>query len=336
MRDDLPDIAITMGDPAGIGPEVLIKAVRELDIAILAKWTVVGSKSQLHRHAKALNLTDDEIHSIRVFDPGPPAAPTLPWGEITKEAGRLALNYIKAGTELCLRGEVEAMVTAPVAKEAVALTGQVFSGHTEYIAELCGTSQVRMLLVNPRLSVIHVTTHRPLRRACQLDTANIVTTIELGDKAMRSLGFKRPRIAVCGLNPHAGENGLFGEEDQRFILPAVRQAQQHGTDCTGPLPADTLFMKAVRGAYDLVVAMYHDQGHVPMKLLDFENTVNVSLGLPIIRTSVDHGTAFDIVGRNLANPQSMKSAMQLAVRLALGQRKLRRQGSTPQSVAEGS
>jgi 4-hydroxythreonine-4-phosphate dehydrogenase len=219
------------------------------------------------------------------------------------------------------------MVTAPVNKEAVVLAGEDFSGHTEYIAQLCGVSRVRMLLSSPILNVVHVSTHLSLRQACDLDTAEILATIQLGENAMRELDVAHPRIAVCGLNPHAGEHGLFGQEDQSFIDPAVRRARQLGMDCSGPLPADTLFVKAARGAYDLVVAMYHDQGHIPMKLIDFEKTVNVSLGLPIIRTSVDHGTAFDIVGRNIAEPRNMKAAMALAVRLAIGQKK--RQSADP-------
>jgi 4-hydroxythreonine-4-phosphate dehydrogenase len=165
---------------------------------------------------------------------------------------------------------------------------------------------------------VHVTTHIALRRACDLDQGRILRTIELGHEAMKLMGFARPRIAVCGLNPHAGEHGLFGAEDQRAILPAVQAARSQGIDCSGPHAGDTVFLQAVRGAFDLVVAMYHDQGHIPMKLIDFEGTVNVSLGIPIIRTSVDHGTAFDIAGKNRADPTSMKQAMRLAARMAEG------------------
>ena len=213
------------------------------------------------------------------------------------------------------------MVTAPLNKEAVSLTGQSFTGHTEFIAELAEAPESRMLLVNDHLRVIHVSTHRSLRSACELDTHRILRTIQLGNEALQSLGFNQPRIAVCGLNPHAGENGLFGSEDLELIAPAIQSAQNMGMICEGPFPADTIFIKAVRGAYDLVVAMYHDQGHVPMKLLDFENTINVSLGLPIIRTSVDHGTAFDIAGKNQADPSSMKAAMKLAVTMTLNRHK---------------
>ena len=173
-----------------------------------------------------------------------------------------------------------------------------------------------MLLSSERLSTIHVTTHVPLRRACELDSSRIFRTIELGHAAMKLLGFEQPRIAVCGLNPHAGEHGLFGNEDEQSIVPAIQQARSQGMLCTGPHAGDTIFLQASRGSHDLVVAMYHDQGHIAMKLIDFEGTVNISLGIPIIRTSVDHGTAFDIAGKNKADAHSMKQAMRVAVRMA--------------------
>jgi 4-hydroxythreonine-4-phosphate dehydrogenase len=214
------------------------------------------------------------------------------------------------------------MVTAPLNKEAVTLSGRAFSGHTEYIAELCGATESRMLLASDRLSTVHVTTHVPLRKACDLDTGKIQRTIELGDEAMRLLGFERPRIAVCGLNPHAGEHGLFGDEDERLIGPAVATVREKGVDCSGPYAGDTIFLQAYRGAFDLVVAMDHDQGHIAMKLIDFEGTVNISLGIPIIRTSVDHGTAFDIAGKNKADPRSMKQALRMAARMAIARKRI--------------
>jgi 4-hydroxythreonine-4-phosphate dehydrogenase len=245
-------------------------------------------------------------------------------GHRDPRCGRAALEAVRIATQLCLRGEAAAMVTAPINKESVteALQGEgrAFSGHTEYIAELCGKDghnvEPRMLLWSDKLSTIHVSTHIALATACHLETEHIFRTIEIGHNAMRKLGVSHPRIAVCGLNPHAGEHGLFGDEDARFISPAVERARAAGVECSGPHPADTVFLQASRGAYDLVVAMYHDQGHIPMKLLDFEGTVNISVGIPIIRTSVDHGTAFDIAGRNLADPRSMKQAMRVALRMA--------------------
>ncbi len=244
------------------------------------------------------------------------------FGRLDARYGAAAVEYVRIATEMCLGGQAAAMVTAPLNKEAVALSGMTFSGHTEYIAGLCGASESRMLLASERLSTIHVTTHLPLRAACELDTGRILRTIQLGHEAMRLLGFDAPRIAVCGLNPHAGEHGLFGREE-RFITPAIEAARSSGIQCSGPHAGDTVFLQALRGAYDLVVAMYHDQGHIPMKLIDFEGTVNISLGLPIIRTSVDHGTAFDIAGKNLADPRSLKQAMRMAARMATRRATLR-------------
>jgi 4-hydroxythreonine-4-phosphate dehydrogenase len=217
-----------------------------------------------------------------------------------------------------MSGEADAMVTAPLNKEAVTLSGRAFTGHTEYIAELTGAPEPRMLLYSEKLATIHVSTHIPLEQACRLDHARIVETIRLGNDALMWMRRRAPRIAVCGLNPHAGEHGLFGAQDAAIIAPAIEEARALGIDCSGPHSPDTIFVRALRGEFDLIVAMYHDQGHIPMKLIDFTGGVNVSLGLPIIRTSVDHGTAFDIAGRNQADATNMKSAMRLAVRMAEG------------------
>jgi 4-hydroxythreonine-4-phosphate dehydrogenase len=311
----LPTIAISMGDPAGIGPEVLVKALADPSLSDLARWVIVGDGAILRHVQETLELRLPESPSVTIVDLGLLTPDDLEVGRVNPKAGAASLEYIRTATRMCLDGRADGMVTGPVSKEAVSLSGQKFTGHTEFIAELCGVSDSRMLLVNQRLAVAHVTTHVSLRQALELDAARILRTIELGRDAMRWLGVPNPRIAVCGINPHAGEQGLFGDEDSRFILPAIRAAQARGIPCEGPLPADTVFLRAVRGAFDLVVAMYHDQGHIPMKLLDFENTVNVSLGLPIFRASVDHGTAFDIAGRNRADPRNMKAALNLAVRM---------------------
>jgi 4-hydroxythreonine-4-phosphate dehydrogenase len=315
---DLPAVAVTLGDPAGIGPEVVMKAVTDAGVHSLANWIIVGDAAALDLTSATTHIALFGLTNVRVLD----LKRLAPWriiaGKLSDVCGRAALEYVRVATQLCLHGEAAAMVTAPVNKEAVALAGEPFTGHTEFIAKLCGASESRMLLVNDRLRVVHVSTHVALRSACDLDLQKILRTIELGHQAMQRLGIHRPRIAVCGLNPHAGENGLFGDEDSKFIRPAVTSAQAAGIICEGPMPADTVFLKTIRGDYDLVVAMYHDQGHIPMKLLDFEHTVNVSLGLPIIRTSVDHGTAFDIAGKNLADPSSMKSAMRLAALMVAG------------------
>ncbi len=318
MPDDLPVIALTMGDPAGIGPEVVLKALADPALDGLARWVVVGDARVLEM---AESVTGVPLAHARLLDAAALADyADFQFGKLDARCGAAAVEYVRLATRLCLDGGAEAMVTAPLNKEAVTLNGMAFSGHTEYIAELCGATESRMLLASERLATIHVSTHVPLRRACDLDTQRILRTIELGNGAMKLLGYETPRIAVCGLNPHAGEHGLFGEEDERAIAPAIRAAQAAGIRCTGPHAGDTVFLQASRGAYDLVVAMYHDQGHIPMKLIDFEGTVNISLGVPVIRTSVDHGTAFDIAGKNLADARSMKQAMRLAARMAATRR----------------
>jgi 4-hydroxythreonine-4-phosphate dehydrogenase len=310
----LPTIVLTMGDPAGVGPEIVLRALADPEVAPLAHWIVAGDLRILEIAGRSTGLPLANAALLSV-----PALGDLDgfaFGRLQATCGRAAREYGRAATELCRRGEAAAMVTAPINKEAVALSGRPFSGHTEYIAGLCGAAESRMLLVSERLAVVHVSTHTALRQACELKQDRIVRTIELGHEAMRRLGFDQPRIAVCGLNPHAGEHGMFGSEEQLIVAPAIEAARAKGISATGPHAADTVFLQAWRGAYDLVVAMYHDQGHIPMKLLDFEGTVNVTLGIPIIRTSVDHGTAFDIAGKNLADPRSMMQSMRLAARMA--------------------
>jgi 4-phospho-D-threonate 3-dehydrogenase / 4-phospho-D-erythronate 3-dehydrogenase len=314
-----------MGDPAGVGPEIVIKALDDPAVAELAQWIIIGDQAVLNQTDGAGWQRVREHRNVEVLDlammsgagaTGATGAKSFRIGELNAACGRAALAYVRAATEMCLSGKADAMTTAPINKEAVSLGGIQFSGHTEYIAELCGAPESWMLLANDRMRVIHVSTHVPLRRACSLDPARIQRTIELGHDALLQMGLTSPRIAVCGLNPHAGENGLLGEEDAQFIAPAVAAAKERGVNCAGPLPADTLFLKAARGDYDLVVAMYHDQGHIPIKLLSFEDTVNVSLGIPVIRTSVDHGTAFDIAGKGIADAANMKAALRMAAMMA--------------------
>ena len=331
-----PTIAITMGDPAGVGTEIIVKALADPGLLPMARWVIVGDADIWRDTVAALRIDVPADVVSQLQDANPKSSPVfldrrqlqgvpLRVGELSAACGKAALDFVRTATLLALHGEADAMVTAPLNKEAVVLAGVHFTGHTEYIAELCGAADSRMLLINDRLRVVHVTTHCSLRRACEPTVQRILRTIELGHESLQLLGFYSPRIAVCGLNPHAGENGLFGNEDAALIGPAVQAAQSAGIDCRGPFPADTLFTKAVRGEFDLVVAMYHDQGHIPMKLMDFENTVNVSLGLPIIRTSVDHGTAFDIAGQNRADASNMKAALKLAV--AMAQRKIQTHSS---------
>lgn len=313
-------IAITMGDPAGIGPEVVLKALADETVAGLAEWVIVGDAQVLEDAADRCHISK-AVFEGRVLDvKGLPDAMTVIPGRISPACGAAAVKYVRTATEMCLGGDAIAMVTAPLNKEAVAQTGMQFSGHTEFIAQLCGVNESRMLLAGPRLSVVHVSTHISLRQACNLQLQRVLTTIVLGDQTMRLLGYAIPRIVVCGLNPHAGEHGLFGTEDAEIIAPAISEARQRGIVCDGPAAPDTVFLQASRGKYDLVVAMYHDQGHIPMKLLDFDDTVNVSIGIPIIRTSVDHGTAFDIAGKDQASPRNMMAAMRMAA--AMGRSRL--------------
>jgi 4-hydroxythreonine-4-phosphate dehydrogenase len=325
--DRLSTIALTMGDPAGIGPEIVLKALADPEVAPLANWIVVGDPRVFEMAERMTGLHLAPAQLIAVGDLGDIG--DFSFGRLDARCGQAAVEYVRIATGMCLRGEADAMVTPPLNKEAVTLSGRRFSGHTEYIAELCGAAESRMLLASERLSTVHVSTHVPLRQACDLNTDRIVRTIELGDEAMKLLGFDAPRIAVCGLNPHAGEHGLFGEEDQRFIVPAIQAARAKGIQCSGPHAGDAIFLQASRGGYDLVVAMYHDQGHIPMKLLDFEGTVNISLGIPIIRTSVDHGTAFDIAGKNQADPRSMKQAMRMAARMAATRHRRTKSAANP-------
>lgn len=322
MSSTKPTIAITIGDPSGVGPEISLKGLRDPALFARARWRIVGDAALLAAEAKRCGL-ESVLSRVEVVDPGALNGDPVVPGRLAKECGAAAIEYVRVATEMCLRGEADAMVTAPLNKEAVSLTGRHFSGHTEYIAELCGAPDSCMLLSNEKLSVVHVSTHISLRRATYLSGERILRTIELGNEAMRWMGHRQPRIAVCGLNPHAGEHGLFGSEDEDTIRPAIEAARAKGIACTGPTPPDTTFLDGVRGRYDLVVAMYHDQGHIPMKLIDFERTVNISLGIPIIRTSVDHGTAFDIAGQNKADARNMESALNKAIAMAEGRIALR-------------
>jgi 4-hydroxythreonine-4-phosphate dehydrogenase len=312
----LPVVAVTLGDPAGVGGEVTLKALVDAEVRSSARWIVLGDRSGLKAAERSTGVTLAEL-GVAFSDMHVLAAgEVVEFGKLRGEYGKAAAAYVYKATRMCLDGEADAMVTAPLNKEAVTMSGMSFTGHTEYIAEICGVKDSRMLLAGVKLSVVHVSTHVSLRRACELDKDRIVRTIVLGNEAMKLLGHERPRIAVCGLNPHAGEHGLFGHEDEEIIKPAVMECSAMGIECVGPEAPDTIFFKAVRGAHDLIVAMYHDQGHIPMKLLDFDATVNMSLGIPVIRTSVDHGTAFDIAGKNIASEVNMQAAMRMAVTMA--------------------
>ena len=306
-----PRLAISTGDPAGIGPEVTLRALAEPSVRELAQLCVVGDPELLERTAAQLDLPLPEA-----IEAAGSAAGVQP-GRLSAEAGAAAVAAVRRAVELIQAGDYDGLVTAPINKEALRLAGFSWPGHTELLAELTGQRDVRMLLVSERLRVVHVTTHRSLREAVEACTRDrVLRTIDLAAEAGRGLGLATPRIAVAGLNPHAGEGGLFGDEESREIIPAVEAARAAGLAVSGPWPADTLFWRAAQGEFDLVVATYHDQGHIPVKLGGFDEGVNVTLGLPFPRTSVDHGTAFDIAGRGVARWQSMAAAIRLGARLA--------------------
>jgi len=328
----LPVIAVTMGDPAGIGPEVVVKALIRPDVRSVCRPVVIGDASRLAvagticalsptiRPIAApadIRASTSDSPSIDVIDLG--GVPTdLAWGAVSAVAGDAAYRYVAEAARLALRGDVQAICTAPLNKEALHAAGHLYPGHTEMLAHLTGTAEVSMMLEAPGLRVVHVTTHVGIVDAiAMIEPGLIVRTIRRANETMQRSGIAAPRLAVCGINPHAGENGLFGHgEEASKIDPAVAQVRAEGIDAVGPLPADTLFFRARRGEFDCVVAMYHDQGHGPVKVLGLEAGVNITIGLPVVRTSVDHGTAFDIAGTGVADEQSMVEALKQAVRLA--------------------
>jgi 4-hydroxythreonine-4-phosphate dehydrogenase len=326
----IPTLAVSMGDPAGVGPEVVLKALVDPQVKGAARFVVVGDLVALEKTAEMCGISLAAMNA-EIVDVGVLLDPAqIKFGELSADCGNAAVECVRVATEMCLKGDAQAIVTAPLNKEAVTMTGRTFSGHTEYIAGLCGAKESRMLLASKKLSTVHVTTHVPLRTAAEATSQRILRTIELGNEAMQLLGFECPRIAVCGLNPHAGEHGLFGREEELNIVPAIRAAQAQGIESDGPHAPDSIFIRALRGEYDLVVAMYHDQGHIPMKLIDFEQTVNISLGIPVIRTSVDHGTAFDIAGKNKADSRNMIAALTMGATMAV--RKMQRKIATEYSA----
>jgi 4-hydroxythreonine-4-phosphate dehydrogenase len=325
----LPTLAITMGDPSGIGPEIVLKALAYASVHRKCRPLVVGDRRILNRAASWLNALPAPIDSVASAPAArfPPGALSLldlqnadpreclP-GQVSAPSGQAAVAYVEVACDLAMAGDVDGMVTAPLNKEAIRLAGSPYAGHTELLASRTGSERVGMLLAGPQLRVIHVSTHVSLQEAIRRVTRDrVLETILSGYSACRALGIERPRVAVAGLNPHAGESGLFGMQETSDILPAVLAARDRGIDVSSPQPPDTVFMRAVRGEFDIVVAMYHDQGHIPMKLLAFDNGVNVTIGLPIIRTSVDHGTAFDIVGTGTASENSLLAAIDLAVQM---------------------
>jgi 4-hydroxythreonine-4-phosphate dehydrogenase len=321
-------VAVTMGDPAGIGPEIVAKTFADPDFSVPA--IVIGDVGALSR---AIGMLDAPIGVRRIERPSD-ARPSLggidvvavsdlpadlPLGKVDSRAGAAAFSYVEQAVKLALAGEVSAIATAPIHKEALKAAGIPYPGHTEMLADLTDTADYAMMLFNDELRVILVTIHLALREAIDsLSLERELKTIRLADGAARRLGIAQPRVAVAGLNPHAGEGGLFGQEDLDIIAPAIEAARAEGIDASGPWPGDTVFMQARQGRFDIVVAQYHDQGLIPVKYLGIDQGVNVTVGLPFIRTSVDHGTAFDIAGRGTANHTSLRIAIEQAAAMTRG------------------
>jgi len=324
-----PIIALTLGDPAGIGPEIIMKALASPEVRAICRPLVVGDAERLRAagqivgsrlHVESLDDASEASYghdNVECIDLN--LVPTdLPFGKVSPVAGEAAFRFIERAVRIVESGAARAICTAPLSKEALHAAGHKYPGHTELLAALTGTPEVSMMLVAPKLRVIHVTTHIGLLDAIErIDAALVERVIGRAHATLTRAGIERPRIGVCGINPHAGENGLFGRgEEAGKIEPAVRNACARGWDVRGPLPADTLFFLAARGDYDIVVAMYHDQGHGPIKVLGLEAGVNITVGLPMVRTSVDHGTAFDIAGTGVADERSLIEALRQAADLA--------------------
>ncbi len=317
-------IVITMGDPSGVGPEVTVKALADLDREERRDFAVIGDRAVLARAIAASGLAlplvapgEDGIPVIDVPVAGLPDR----FGVLSERCGEAVFQYIRTAVDWAQSGRAAGIVTAPINKEALNAAGHHYDGHTGLLAHLTGQKASWMLLASERLNVIHVSTHVSLRTAIErARPERVLETIRTGHRHLRRMGIAAPRIAVAGLNPHCGENGLFGTEDAEFLAPAVAAARAEGIDVVGPISADTVYYRAYTGSFDLVVAQYHDQGHIPIKLVAFDTAVNVSLGLPIDRCSVDHGTAFDIAGTGRAKHVNMLSALSYARQLARSRR----------------
>jgi len=309
-------IGITMGDPCGVGPEIAVRALAGMTPEERATIRIYGNTPTLEAARKALGIEVDLVpHVVDLPVEGAPLA----WGQLSPVAGDAAFRFIERAVRDAQAGAIGCIVTAPINKEALNLAGHHYDGHTGMLRSLTGARAAYMLLASERLKVIHVSTHVSLQEAIRRSTTErVLATIRAGDAHLKRIGYTAPKIAVAGINPHCGENGLFGTEDDDQIAPAVQAARAEGIDAYGPISADTLFYRAYAGAFDLVVAQYHDQGHIPVKLVAFDTAVNVSVDLPIDRTSVDHGTAFDIAGKGIADHGNMNAAIAYARKLVSG------------------
>lgn len=325
----LPRIAVSMGDPAGVGPEIAVLAHVSPEIFSRCRPVVYGDRGILARAAEA---TGKRVEILEGGEPSPgrllvkPVSSLLPaeipFGRLSLPGSRAMADYVREAAGDVLAGRADALVTCPISKEGLAAAGVPFPGHTEMLADLCGGAEVVMMLAGEKLRVALATIHVPLRRALELLTPEVIErTVMITDAFFRKhMGTASPRIAVAGVNPHAGEGGLFGDEERTAVMPAVAACRSKGVDASGPHPPDTVFYRAYRGEFDVVVAMTHDHGLIPLKLVHFEDGVNVTMGLPIVRTSVDHGTAYGIAGKGTASPASLLAAIRMAARMASGGR----------------
>ncbi len=328
VHRDKPPLVITMGDVNGVGPEILVKALERPEVLQEGPFVVFGSAAIFDTCRSFAPGCPPPVgwspgtpispptEGIPVVDAGFGDIPRKP-GKLDADAGRAAASWIEAATRACLEGWSAGMVTCPVNKEGLRLGGCAYDGHTPFIAALTGTTDYRMCLFSPRMRVVHITAHLALRDAlAAISMEQIVASVAIADRALRQLGIANPRVAVAGVNPHAGENGAFGREELEVIAPAVAACRAQGWNCSGPWPPDTVFARMYQGEFDVVIAMYHDQGHIAVKLVAMDEGVNVTLGLPIVRTSPDHGTAYDLAGTGRAREDSLVAAIRLARQLS--------------------
>jgi len=323
VRDNRPILGVTMGDASGAGPEIAVKALSLPDVRSMCRPVVIGDAAVVRQAARIvgskvlIRAVDAIEEASEVVDLHNVDLAQLVFGQVNAMAGHAAYEAIVRAVELALSGRIAAIVTSALNKEAMNLAGHHYAGHTELLADLCGVKSVAMLLVAGDFRVSHVSTHVSMREAIErVRRQRILDVTRLTYQAVRRMGIAEPRLALAGLNPHSGEGGLFGDEDEREILPAVEAARAEGMNVAGPVPPDTVFYRMKGGQYDAVIAMYHDQGHIAVKVLAFEEGVNVTLGLPVIRTSVDHGTVFGKAGKGTASPRSMIAALKLAAKMA--------------------
>ena len=326
---DKPLLAVTIGDPSGIGPEVVVKAFQHRDLYDLMRPVLVGTVLDVQKGVDAINSSDTVVAvdspadanglpgTFEVVSPGDWEGTEFPTGNHDAGSGSASHLWVESAATMCIEGHVAGMVTAPVNKESWYMGGSKDTGHMEVFKRLSGSDYVATMLVSGPMRCMHLSTHKPLAQAVEyVTTENIMTALRLTQKHFNEWGFDRPRIAVAALNPHASDNGLIGSEEADEIAPAVAQAKDEGINATGPHPADSVFNQVAAGKYDVVLVMYHDQGHIPIKVYGVEESVTVNLGLPFLRTSVDHGTAFDIAGKGIAGETSMIEALKLGASLA--------------------